>query len=245
MEIDLTLESRAKWGKSAESWIDHVNRVDPNRDYLLDQPMLEQAGDVEGWDVLDIGCGEGRFCRMMAARGARVIGIDPTKTFLERASIGDPRQDFVKGVGEALPFQSDTFDLAVTYLTLIDMPDFRGAIQEMARVLKPGGRVIVANLNSFATTRPTAWYRDSEGNKLHLAVEDYYEERALLLEWSGLSIYNWHRPMEAYMQAFLGAGFTLQHFSEPRPTEEAVRLFPSMADEYRVPLFHVMRWAKV
>jgi len=242
---DEVAESRAKWDASAFAWIDHVGKVDNNREHLLDAPMLEQAGDVEGRDVLDVGCGEGRFCRMMAARGARVVGIDPTVPFLEHASIGDPRQDFVRAVGEHLPLQSDSFDLAVTYLTLIDIPDFRAAIKEIARVLRPGGQVIVANLNPFATTRPTAWYRDGDGRKLHVAVEEYYEERASLLEWSGLSIYNWHRSMEAYMQAFLAAGLLLQYFAEPRPSEEAVREHPAMLDEYKVPIFHVMRWAKV
>jgi hypothetical protein len=129
-------------------------------------------------------------------------------------------------------------------LTLIDIPDFRVAITEFARVLRPGGKVIVANLNSFSTTRPVAWYRNEHGEKLHVAVVDYYDERAMQLDLGEISILNWHRPMQAYMEAFLNAGLILRAFSEPRPTLEAVALNPTMIDEYRVPLFHVMSWEK-
>lgn len=245
MATEAARESREKWDASASSWIRHVRRLDVNREFLLDAPMLREAGEVRDKNVLDLGCGEGRFCRMLAARGAKTTGIDPTQAFLEHASLAHPEGRYVQAVGETLPFSGESFDLVVTYLTLIDIPDFRGAIREVARVLRPGGSAVVANLNSFATTRPTAWYRDKEGNKLHLAVEDYFEERALVLEWSGISIINWHRPMQEYMAAFLSSGFVLRHFEEPRPTLEAVEVHPSMIDEYRVPLFHVMRWERI
>lgn len=235
-------EARALWACSAEGWIEGMARGEVNRVHLLDAPMLDLAGDVRGKTVLDVGCGEGRFCRMLADRGAWTIGLDPIQAFLFNGSAAGGA--YVRAVGESIPIRSKSIDLVVSYLTLIDIPDFRAAISEIGRVLKPGGQVIVANLNSFATTRERAWYRNEQDEKLHVAVEDYYEERSLKLDWGKVCILNWHRPMEAYMQAFLAAGLVLQAFAEPRPTLEAVALHPSMLDEYRVPLFHVMRWGK-
>ena len=50
-----------------------------------------------------------------------------------------------------MPFPGASFDLVVSYLTLIDIADFRLALQEMVRVLQPGGTLLIANLNSFVT----------------------------------------------------------------------------------------------
>ena len=55
----------------ASVWIKEVREGrNPTREGLLDQPMLEACGDVDGLKILDSGCGEGRFCRLLAARGA-------------------------------------------------------------------------------------------------------------------------------------------------------------------------------
>ncbi|MGV3613943.1 MAG: class I SAM-dependent methyltransferase [Fimbriimonas sp.] len=242
--MSLSEEAQRKWSVSADAWIEGMRQGDVNRTHLLDAPVRELCGDVAGLEVLDVGCGEGRFCRRLAGDGAVTTGLDPTPELLAEARRLHPEGVYVEASAEAMPFDDAAFDLVLTYLTLIDIPDFRAAIGEMARVLRPEGRLVIANLQSYATTRPRAWHVDEAGNKLHLAVEDYYDERALLLQWAGLSIYNWHRPFEAYMQPLLRAGLVLTDFREPRPTPEAVAENPTMLDEYRVPLFHVMAWRK-
>lgn len=236
--------ARSMWSSSAEGWVDLMRKGDLNRELLLDAPMLDLAGDVAGQRVLDVGCGEGRFSRFLSARGASVVGIDPTPGLLAESKRQDPSSRVLRASGEALPFANDAFDLVVAYLVLIDIPDFRAGIQEISRVLRPGGQVIVANLNSFTTTNAQAWFKDVDGRRLHVRVDEYFEERAILLKWAGIEIFNWHRPMEAYMQAFLGAGLTLEAFAEPRPTPEVVAEHPGFAYNLRVPLFHTMAWRK-
>jgi SAM-dependent methyltransferase len=240
----LEQEALAKWERSAQAWIGAIRRGDVNRDRLLDAPMLALAGDVAGQDVLDMGCGEGRFCRFLQERGARTTGLDPTPTLLAEAQRLHPAGTYLDGSATNLPFPDASFDLVVSYLTLIDIEDYRAAIREMARVLRPGGRLLIANMNSFVTTRSNPWVRGADGAKLHLAVDNYFEERAEYPEWSGIAIVNWHRPFEAYLGALLATGLRLDAFQEPRPTPADVQQYPSMLDEYRVPLFHVMRWRK-
>jgi len=242
--MSLAAEALQKWSASAEGWIEAQRRGDRNRVFLLNAPMLLEAGDVDGKRVLDVGCGEGRFCRMLAQRGAVVTGLDPTPELLDEARRQDPSGAYRQGIAESLPFEAGAFDLVISYITLVDIPDFRAAIAEMVRVLRPGGQLLIANINPFASTTPRAWYRNEQGEKLHVSVVDYYEERANLLEAGALSLLNWHRPMEQYMEALLGAGLILRRYLEPRPTPEAVEQNPDMLDEYRVPLFHVMRWER-
>jgi SAM-dependent methyltransferase len=240
------------WSAFARSYIEYQDSGDPARTLLLDPVMLRLAGDVAGKRVLDLGCGEGRFCRMLAERGAATVGLDLIREMVTVArQRGGPGHDYVQASGETLPFAGSVFDLVVSYITLVDIPDFRAAIAEAARCLRPGGYFLVANL-SFVTAIPdslefkqiTGWVRDEAGNRLYRAVDDYIFERPLVFEWRGTKVRNWHRPLGAYMQAFLTSGLLLRDFLEPKPVDDSLRSDPRFEDWYRVPEFLVMRWQK-
>ena len=232
------------WEKSAPGWLATIDAGEVNRIEMLDEPMVRLAGDVRGKDVVDIGCGEGRFCRMLSERGARTTGVEPTETLVAAARNRHPRGTYLQARGEQLPLPEASADLAVFYLSLIDIEDFRAAVTEAARVVRPGGGVIVANLQSFATTRTSAWYRNDRGEKLHVAVEEYFTERGIRTMWDQIDIVNYHRPLAAYMTAFMEAGFVLTAYEEPQASADSVRRHPRMKDERMVPLFYVMAWRR-
>src|SRR5690242_13409159 len=121
------MPSDPSWDDSTEAWIAFAES-DVNRLFLLDPVMLEVCGDVRDKAVLDVGCGEGRFCRMLASRGAKVTGVDPTERLIEEARMLDSNGRHVVAGGEALPFPNRSFDLVVSYVTLVDIADFRAAI---------------------------------------------------------------------------------------------------------------------
>lgn len=170
--------------------------------------------------------------------------MDPTPTLIATAKVRHPAGEYHPCGGEALPLAAASVDLVVSYVALLDIPDFRAAIREEARVLRPGGRCVVANLNGFSTASKLLWARDAEGNKLHWTMDDYMEERASRAEWAGISVINWHRPLSAYMQAFLQTGLMLEHFDEPVPTPEAMAAHRHLRDHPRMPNFHLMVWRK-
>jgi SAM-dependent methyltransferase len=235
------------WDASAQAWIDAIGD-DPNRNVLLDPEMLDVCGDVRGKRVLDVGCGEGRFCRMLAGRGAEATGIDPTPGLIAEAERRGAAGAYVRGVAEQLPFADAAYDLVISYVTLVDIAGYREAIAEMTRVLRPGGSLVACNLG-FVTATPAApgespWVRDAGGKRLYYRIDRYAEEFASRLAWAGIDIINWHRPQSAYMQAYLGAGLLLRDFREPVPTDESLRDDDYFEDWFRVPLFNIMRWEK-
>ena len=238
----MTTPSDNGWSTSAGAWLRLMEQGDPNRVLLLDEVMLGLCGDVKGFDVLDVGCGEGRFCRMLAARGARTVGVDPTVELIAEARRQQPGGTFHAAGGEALPMADASMDLVVSYVALVDIPDFRAAIREMARVVRPGGRCVIANLNGFSTATTHFWARDEDNNKRHWTMDNYMVERPGRAEWAGISIVNWHRPLSAYVQAFLGAGLQLEHFDEPMPTPAVKAKHPKMQDFHRIPHFCTMVW---
>src|SRR5215831_21168319 len=124
------------WDHSAGPWIARMGeRGDWAREHVLDPVMLERASARQFARALDVGCGEGRFCRMLKARDIPVVGIDPTQALLAQATKRDPSGDYRRASAEALSFADADFDLVISYLTIIDIADFRAALREMARVL--------------------------------------------------------------------------------------------------------------
>jgi SAM-dependent methyltransferase len=230
------------WDESAQAWIASLGQSgDWGRQYVLDKPMLERVRLAAPSTALDVGCGEGRFCRMLQAQGIATVGIDPTATLLDSARRLDPAGDYRPGRAEALDFPDAAFDLVVSYLTLIDIPDATAAIAEMARVLKPGGRLLIANLGSFNSAGLNLGWSDLADGRRVWALDHYLQERAEEVAWNGIRILNWHRPLSTYMSLCLGQGLRLTHFDEPPghcPDAEYG------AHYNRAPWFLMMEWMK-
>jgi SAM-dependent methyltransferase len=229
------------WDESAAAWIAVVgDRGDFGRQFVLDEPMLAHIRGRGFSHALDVGCGEGRFCRMMRAEGIATIGIDPTLALVERARSLDPDGDYRIDQAEAFDFGEGAFDLVVSYLTLVDIDDLESAVSNVARSLRPGGTFLVANLTSFMTAgMPEGWSACGPIEKF--SIDRYLEARTFWAEWQGIRIRNWHRPLETYMHAFLKAGLLLRDFMEPSPTGGD----PDKRDRYRrVPWFHILEWQK-
>jgi SAM-dependent methyltransferase len=230
------------WDESASAWIaDMGTSGDYGRQFVLDPPMIARLKGRSFREALDIGCGEGRFCRMLRELGIKAVGIDPTEALVRHARQQDPEGDYRIGRAEALDFPDQSCGLVVSYLTLIDIPDVQKAIAEMDRVLHPGGTLLIANLTSFNTAGPpSGWLQDGDGNP-RFFIDHYMEERAEWVSWRGIRIQNWHRPLSTYMSLLLGRGLELRYFSEPSP----VGGDPGKAELYRrVPYFLIMEWQK-
>lgn len=103
-----------------------------------------EEGDLDGRRVLDIGCGTGLLAAELAARGAKVWGVDPSEEMLEQARRRLGRTVGLKrGSAEALPFRDGWFERAVLRC-VVHLVDRRRALPEVARVLGAGGRAVVA-----------------------------------------------------------------------------------------------------
>lgn len=124
------------------------------------ETVLELAGELTGKRVLDVGTGDGTYALAAAARGASTVGIDVSEAMLTQAR----RRANEKGVDVdwriadalALPFSDRSFDVVVAVTILCFVHDAERAIAEMARVLKPDGRLVMGELgrwNAWAAWR--------------------------------------------------------------------------------------------
>jgi ubiquinone/menaquinone biosynthesis methyltransferase len=97
------------------------------------------SGARPGLRALDLACGTGDIAFALAARGARVVGLDITHRMLQLARTKGAAARFVTGDMLALPFRDEAFDVVTTGYGLRNVPDIPRAIAEMRRVLRPGG----------------------------------------------------------------------------------------------------------
>jgi ubiquinone/menaquinone biosynthesis C-methylase UbiE len=108
--------------------------------------------------VLDVGCGTGKFARLLAERGlARVWGVDPSAEMLAEARKRVPSAVGLKlGQAERLPFKAASFDAAVLW-TVVHLIERRLAFAELERVLAPGGRLAIV---TFAPEHFTSYWQN-------------------------------------------------------------------------------------
>jgi ubiquinone/menaquinone biosynthesis C-methylase UbiE len=193
-----------------------------HRDAFL--PSLSPPGRL----TLDIGCGEGRLSRDLKELGHRVVGIDQSEALIRAAREADPDGDYRVADAAELPFDDGEADLAIAFMSLMDMDDMPAALREIARVLVPGGRLVatvVHPLNSASFPR--------EHGRHTLVIADYREQRRYsdTIERDGLEMTfeSFHYSLEAYWCAIREAGLVVEDLSElydeEHPVWSAVPLF--------------------
>ncbi|HEX4892280.1 MAG TPA: class I SAM-dependent methyltransferase [Hyphomicrobiaceae bacterium] len=127
--------------------------------------IFDLLGDVAGKRLLDVGCGDGDLARELARRGAHVTGVDASADMIaaaraRQASGGLPVTYEVTEASH-MPFPDASFDVAVAMTILCFVGDAQPFFRELARVLRPGGRLVIGELGKWSTwaaeRRVRAW----------------------------------------------------------------------------------------
>ncbi|MHB8420905.1 MAG: class I SAM-dependent methyltransferase [Myxococcales bacterium] len=139
-------------------------------------------------DVLDAGCGTGRLLERAAAQwpGAQVVGVDAAPQMVAAARGkhgGDARFLFEVGDAAALPLEASSMDLAFSTVSFHHWSDQQGGVREMARVLRPGGVFVLADIWPPLLLRPVM-------RRFHGPAS-----RRRLFENAGLKVIEQRRPL--------------------------------------------------
>jgi ubiquinone/menaquinone biosynthesis C-methylase UbiE len=169
----------------------------------LERPETEALiGDVRGRHVLDLGAGTGHYAAWAAAHGARgAVALDFTAEMLAHA----PRPAVVADAAR-LPFRPERFDLVVAALVISFVKDHGGLLREAARVLRPGGVLVLSDMHEVASE--LGWQRSFRGPR---------GER-LVIEAPPPRIESMRRWLDE-------AGFALTDVREPRIDDRLQRHF--------------------
>ncbi len=148
MRNDLTIYDTVadQWWSDDIRWVRTLKNLVPGRLSWFDRQI-----DWQGRAVLDLGCAGGFMAEALAQRGAQVTGIDPAAEAISaaraHARTGGLRIGYDVGVGEALPYDSASFDAVVCVDVLEHVADLNKVLAEVARTLRPGGMFLFDTIN--------------------------------------------------------------------------------------------------
>ena len=169
-----------------------------NRLVEIEQPIVR--GVLSGLPVgaaLDAACGTGRHTGCLADLGHHVIGLDQSPEMLARARERLPEIPLLTASLQRIPLADDTVDTVVCALALTHVPELAPVFTEFARVLRPGGHLVISDAHpALSRVRPTLPRRPGPDGRPSLLTE-------------------YHRPLSAYLNAALPLGFQVRRCEEP------------------------------
>jgi ubiquinone/menaquinone biosynthesis C-methylase UbiE len=246
----------AHWEKNAETWT-QLSRAgyDVYRDHVNTPAFLAMLPPVAGLHGLDIGCGEGANTRALAKLGARMTAIDVAPTFVLHARETEAAEgdgiEYSVADAQALPFADKSFDFATAFMSLMDVPDFRAALGEAHRIVRPGGFFQFSILHPCFDPPHRRVLRDDAGTPYAIEIARYFDNidgeverwkfsaapEAVRGAVEPFSVPRFHYPLSDWLNAVVAAGFNIERIGEPSVDEATARRVPNVADTRIVPLF--------
>lgn len=214
--------SRRWWDADADDYHDEHGAFLGDSDFVwcpenLREQEVRLLGEVAGVGILEVGCGSAPCSRYLVARGARVVAFDLSAGMLRHSTAADLRAGVVVPVVQAdvceLPFRTGAFDIAFSAFGAIPfVADSAGAMREIARVLRPGGRLV------FSVTHPMRWMFPDDPGPRGLTVIQSYFDRAPYVEVDADEVPTYvehHRTLGDRIRELVVAGFVLEDLIEP------------------------------
>ncbi len=169
----------------------------PNSAFDLDEPVVREIVDALPVGVaLDAACGTGRYAEFLTRRGHRVVGVDGSPDMLARARTRVPQAEFLLGDLHRLPVADAGADLVVCGLALTHVPALEPVLAEFARVLRPGGHLVLADMHPDRVAQGAIPpVRDADGRPGRLR--------------------SYRHPIGDYLRAALAVGLRVRRCEEP------------------------------
>lgn len=206
-----------EWEAEAENWVRWARAPGHDSYWRFHRDAFLALLPAPGRLTLDVGCGEGRLTRDLAALGHRVVGPDRSPTLVRHAAEAGGALGTVLADGAHLPVADGAADLAVAFMSLHDMDDMEGCAAELSRVLEPGGRACLAvthPINSghaIGRGDPTRWVIEAGAYWIERHTSDTEERDGLRMTFHSI-----HRPLERYFEALEAASLLTEAVREPR-----------------------------
>jgi ubiquinone/menaquinone biosynthesis C-methylase UbiE len=250
-----------EWDEASKPWADFVRMgKDYFREEMNNPATLRMVGNVKDKRLLDLSCGEGYNTRILAKKGARVVGVDFSKEMIKLAKQREKRDRlgiryYVSDAADLKELESEFFDVVTCFMALMDIERYEDAISQVARVLKRKGRFV------FSITHPCFEYGDTVGGKPiiaewkykegkenaaernagHLEVRKYFGITRCKVSWDMKRLVkpfqttSFHRTLTDYFQALHKSGFVVTRVVEPKPTSKGMSEYPSLRKHALIP----------
>lgn len=211
--------------------------------------LKELLPEFEGKSVLDLGCGYGWHCLYASEQGAKkIIGVDISEKMLKVAREKAKEFSNITYLNQAiedLHFQEQPFDVVISSLAFHYIKDFSSIVESISEWLKADGEFIFSVEHPIFTSKEQQdWIYDKEGKLEYWPVDHYHQETVRRTTFLGEEVIKYHRTLSTYINTLINAGFQIMQVEESYPSQKAVEENPYMENEFRRPMFLLIRASK-
>jgi SAM-dependent methyltransferase len=201
----------SQYDASGEIYARHSETNPWNEQY--DRPAIHAlTGEVNGRDILDVGCAAGVLTAQLTARGAKVVGVDASPVMVDIARRRCPPAQFHRAdLAEPLNVPDDSFDLVTASLVMHYLPEWGPTLGEFRRILRPGGALVMS------VHHPETWRT--------FQLPTYFSRQLITDHWDiggrePMEVQFYHWPLSAVFRALRRAQFLVDDLVEPQPLPE-------------------------
>lgn len=248
-----------QWERHAEWW--QREFTDGADDEYVEQliPLIVKHLPDDGC-VVDIGCGEGQVAREIVKQGLSAVGVDSSVAQLaaamERGQRNTVEEDrwgsdfplrYIRGSATSLPLANGSMASAVMCLVVEHIPDLQLALNEAARVVAPGGSLIVLMNHPLVQAPQSGWVNDQimDPPEQYWRIGPYLSEQVTLeLVDLDVALEFHHRPLSSYINSAFDAGFALEWLDEPAPALSYLSHREAFESAKLIPRIAVMRFRR-
>lgn len=218
---------QAAYDAIAEWYDQTVRTTDPVSEMIL-QALLALTEHVDGQQICDLACGQGRLSRLLARQHAQVTGIDLSPKLIEIAQ----RDEALEPLGirylvdDAMvlrALEKETFDGVICNMALMDISDLNAVYKVVWRILRPHGWFIFS-MTHPCFSAPHAEWRTAEDGTVSRVVHTYFPEvfwRSTYAQGVRGQVGAYHRMLSTYINTLVQNRFQVEQLIEPKPAENS------------------------
>lgn len=210
------------WGQVADWYEDHLAGGDTYHEKVIAPHVLRLMEPIKGKPIIEIGCGEGYFTRLLKKNGHTIVGSDISEELIHKAQQHNDGIRYVVAPADTLSFAQDVSAAGMlAVLTLQNMERIEPVMQEAARVLSKDGRIlIILNHPAFRIPQRSSWGFDQEKGMQYRRLDGYLSAHAAKIDMhpgarAGKTYtHSYHRSLQDYSKALRTAGFVITKIEE-------------------------------
>jgi ubiquinone/menaquinone biosynthesis C-methylase UbiE len=244
------------YNNNASNYTKHI-RDDAIYHHLYEKPAIySMLPDLNGKEVLSLGCGSGEDCNYLKLKGAqKVIGIDISEKLIKIATNSYPKCKFQTMDMEKIHFKDESFDLVFSSLALHYIENWTKVLEKVYKVLKPDSYFIFScnhpiynsmketENNDTTKIQQLARIKNKENNEVKI-IGDYLNRRKMSVT-GDLAVTTWHKPIGEISKEINKAGFLIDKILDPKPLEKMKSFSPSdYKTLVKIPFFIIFRLYK-
>lgn len=206
----------ASWDEVAADYHKSVGETGDSYHRTYVNPFIFNIlGDIKGLSILDLACGQGYLSRILARKGAKVVGVDLSEKMIEIAQASEESEPLgVKYIrcnsGDMSEIANGSMDCIVSTFGFHDIKEIETTIEECSRVLKESGKLVFAIPHPFTYARRT---QDEEG--YYLKMRNYMSIKEIPHpKYKETEVVAYHRPLSYYFEKLFSVGLQMIAFRE-------------------------------